>query len=261
MITTTDLYVILKRSKWLGTGIFGVAMLAGTIVAIIMPLRYEAVIGIEKRQAQISLQPVFSEYDVTRFTSENERTIAVLRSRYMLVEWLKAIGLPWKTPRQMERQLKKLDKRFVIRPINFTDLYLMKVQAESPAEAGHRAELIVQLFQKWDETQAQNESEEVIALLKKRLEVVRADLSRKRDLIRESKLSRTINLSGSTSESELETDIRAKQNLYDHIFFTNGFNLIFKFMYIIIRPMIVKMNFTFYLTRVFLWILVWYSIM
>src|ERR1700761_4347391 len=127
MITTKDFFNIIKQSKMFSICVFSIVMIVGTVVSIAKPLYYEAVVGIEKRQAQISLQPVFAEYDVTRFTSENERTIAVLRSRYMLVSWLKAIGLPWKTPRQMERQLKKLDKYFIIRPVNFTDLYLLRV--------------------------------------------------------------------------------------------------------------------------------------
>lgn len=204
------------RRRWLaGVLMFSFSAAGGVPLALFKPLQYEAVIGIEKRPAQISLQPMAAEYDVTRYTSEDERTIAVLKSRYMLLEWLKAIGIPWSTPRELERQLKKLDKRFIVKPVNFTDLYMLRVRAGTPEEAKRRLELIVGLFQRWDAEQAAGESEEVIRLLKKRLEAVKTDLADKRDLVKRLKLARTISLSGSTSESELDTEIKARQNLFD----------------------------------------------
>ena len=205
---------IFRHWRWIGIVLFSASFSIGIVAAMITPLQYEAVVGIERRPAQISLQPMSVEYDVTRYTSEDERTIAVLKSRYMMLEWLKVIGIPYSTPRQLERQLKKLEKHFALRPVNFTDLYMLRVQAISPAEATRRVNLLVDLFENWDAAQVRDDSEEITALLKSRLAAIRYELAQRRTDIKHMKLSQTLNLSGSEAESEADTDIKSKQNLY-----------------------------------------------
>lgn len=216
-MTTTGLLRIAFRWKWPGLTAFGAILIGGLILAATWPLKYDAQITIEREPAKISFRPLDSQFDVTRFTSENQRTIALLRSRYLTQQWLDAIGIRPSSAKATERALKKLSKSLIVKPVNFTDLYLIKVQADTPSEAKRRAELLVSLFEKWDATEVQESAQRLINLLQRRLDTVGEQLAADRMRMKREKLDAMLNLSGSVVQAGIETRLKAKQELYNEL--------------------------------------------
>jgi len=213
----TGLLRIAFRWKKLGLCVFALTATVGLISAFLWPLKYVAQVTIEREPAKISLRPIESEFDVTRFTSEDQRTLTFLKSRYLLQEWLKAIGIQPRNAKARERALKKLKRSLIGKPINFTDLYLISVKAESPSEAVRRLDLLVQLFEDWDTASVKEDAERLTTLLNRRLAAVGSGLEMDRNEIKKSKLSGALNLSGSVIESGIEMRLKARQELYNEL--------------------------------------------
>ncbi len=214
-MSLTGLLRIFFRWKQIGTRVFLGSLLVGMVLAWIIPLRYEARITVERKPAKMTNTVISQEFDVTRLTSENQRILALLKSRFLMLQWLDALGEGVAAPQQLDKKCAQLAHSLTVKPVNFTDLYVLKVEAKTFAEAQRRADALVSVFDRWDSTQVQQESQSLILLLKKRLTTIRTELQQERAQIREQKLSRTLNLSGSVSETTLEADLSAKQRLYD----------------------------------------------
>lgn len=209
----TALFRILFRWKIPALTVLSASLAVGTITALVWPLKYEAQVTIEQKPTKTSPTILPMEFDVTRLTSENQRTIAILKSRYFLEEWMKDIGIESSDTDDREKKLKKLNKSLVVKPVNFTDLYLIKVQAVSTEEAKRRATLLVDRYQEWDAREEQRQNKQVATLVKKRMDVIRYELKAAQKQIRKEKSSRALSLSGSTTEAEIQATIVANEKL------------------------------------------------
>jgi hypothetical protein len=214
-MTLTGLLRIAFRWKRLAAAVFVMSFLIGVGIASFRRLTYEAEVTIRKEPSKISVTPLVPEFDVTRFTSENERTITMLRSRFLMLQWLGALGLPAMNPARIDHEVRRLEKSLIVKPVNFTDLYYIKVQGDTPEMAKQRIEVLTHLFEAWDTLEAEKETHQLTGLLKKRLEGVRNDLEQEREELKQFKSEGILHLSGSLAESEIQTEIGAKHKLFD----------------------------------------------
>jgi len=216
-MTLTGLLRILFRWKKVGLVTFAVIFILGGIVAILIPLKYEAQITIERKPVMISVEPLDREFDLTRLTSETQRNISLLKSRFMMEKWLAGLGISLADEKEKEKELKKLESSLTVKPVNFTDMIVIRVKDNSPLEARKGVISLTELFTDWDKEQARQQAEKIIVLLRTRMEKVKENLVRQRADSHRYKLNQSLRLSGSIAESSVETEISSKEKLYDYL--------------------------------------------
>ncbi len=219
-MTVTGLLRILFRWKRAALWTSGLLALAGLVAAVARPLAYEAQAILERKPAKLS--PLMNskegeEFDVYRLTSESQRSVALLKSRYMLGRWYDAIGLPAHTPLERERGMNRLFDTLTVQPISYTDLFVVKARAFSPEEARRRTALLIDLFSQWDLAQDRQEAQQLVGLLQDRMRQVLAGLAQDRQRLQTQKAGLSLSLMGSASARQLEADISAKNALYDQL--------------------------------------------
>lgn len=206
---------ILVRRKWTGFCALGILLPITLTIALLWPLKYESEIILERKPAKFSPRPLQDEFDISRLTSETQRTVALFKSRFLREHWLESIGIPYKTPQKKENELKRLYRSLTVQPVNYTDLFVIKVKARTPEEASRRTTLLVNLFTEWDADQNRQQAKALIELLQARMQEVKNELAENWNQLKHFKQSQSLSLSGSSREKEIETDIEAKNKLYD----------------------------------------------
>jgi len=208
--------------RWRREGLFALAVIGALslLFAVFKPLQYEAQVILERKPSRFSLQPQVvqsGEFDVGRLTSETQRSLALLKSRFLLERWLDALGLAPVKPTKKEKALERLYRSLTIQPINYTDLFILKIKAVKPEEAQRRAKVLVDLFIDWDAQQNRIQSEELSRLLRARLLEVRTHLTQRWAEARRHKSRQSLSLSGSEIEKGLDAEITAQERLYGQI--------------------------------------------
>jgi uncharacterized protein involved in exopolysaccharide biosynthesis len=206
--------------RWKKAGLLAFFSLLGLGLALAwgMPLLYESEAILERKPIKIT--PVVSkqddeEFDVYRLTSESQRNVALLKSHYIMEQWLDAIGLKPDSPRQKEHDIAKLVHSLTVQPVSYTDLLTVKVRAFSPEEARQRAGLLIDRFTQWDLEQNRQQTLQQTQLLQKRLEDVNHVLSTEWARLKSQKADLSLSLSGSSAAKQLEVALNAEGKLYD----------------------------------------------
>jgi len=193
-------------------------LLPGTlVVAALWPLRYEAQLVVERRVSKVSPEPHMQEFDMTRLTSDTQRNVTLLKSRFMMDRWLTADGQGDLKDMARERALKKLRRALSVQPVNFTDLTVLKVRAASPERAEQLASELGQVYADWDTDQDRLQATEMIRLLDSRITQVKEELIALRQQLKKYKTTGLVSLVGSDAVAGTETELIAKEKLYDSL--------------------------------------------
>lgn len=207
--------------RWYKTGLFVFfsCLICGIYISYKIPLKYETQIVIEKKYPEFSPKTEDRQFDMTRLTSDIQRMITLLKSRFIMEQWMDSLAIKANNGVEKERQLKILMNSLSVRPVNFTDLFIVKVKAESPEKAVKRIKALIKVYTKWDLEQSRKRAQELIVLLDKRMKSVNSELNTLRDDFKQHKKDEVINFSGSVVLEELQTNIRSKEKLYDNIMY------------------------------------------
>jgi len=207
---------------WRQAGLYAfvTCFVLGGAVALVRPLQYESQAILERKPVRLAPQldpKEGEEFDVYRLTSESQRCVALMKSRYMLELWYDALRLPARSPLQKERGMGQLKETLTVQPISYTDLFVVKVRANSPEAAHLRAGKLIEIFSKWDLYQDRHEAEQLVALLRNRLRQLTTELVQNRAKLEKEQGSSSISLVGSASSRQMEADIAARTGLYDRL--------------------------------------------
>ncbi len=212
----TGLLRVLFRWKYLG--LFALALLLALTceAGLVWPLKYESQVMLERKPNQVNMQENRQEsFDLNRLTSESQRSVALLKCRYMMEHWLDALGITSQTPADREKELKRLYRSLTVQPVSYTDLFVVKVRASSPEEATRRAGILVNLYAKWDSDQIRQQTQEFTDLLRQRVNQMNEELSDAWARLKIQKGTQALSLSGTSSSRQLEQDITARGKLFD----------------------------------------------
>lgn len=191
---------------------------AGVFTAYRMPLYYEAEATVENKPLRVSAQRSATDFDMTRLTSDNQRNLAILKNRYLLERWQRAINPnSLADPKMEEKRLKRLGRSLSVKPVNFTDLYVIRVKGSTPEEARNRLEKFIDVYGTWDTGQRRSTEEATAELLRERLLVIRGRLRDAREQAQERKAGRPMRLSATTSDDVMEEIIAADEKLADSL--------------------------------------------
>jgi hypothetical protein len=135
----------------------------------------------------------------------------------MRERWLEAIGITYRNASEREVLLKRLYRSLAVQPINYTDLFVLRVRANIPQEANREATLLANLFIQWDKEQVQRRTERLARILESRLAEIRRSLDQTRRRLRNYDRAASLSLSGSAEEKGLETDAHAGTGLYNEL--------------------------------------------
>jgi|GEM_PF-3336393 len=219
-ITVTGLVRILFRRRRAAVITFLVSLLAGLALAWLKPLSYESQAILERKPAKISpqLSPrEGEEFDVYRLTSESQRSVALLKSRYLLTQWFDALGLPSTSPEDKEHEMNRLRSTLSVQPVSYTDLLTIKVRAPSPEKAQARNQTLIQLFSNWDVDQDRHEAGQLVTLLQQRMQRLSQEINQARNRLQAQKAALSLSLIGSAATRQLDAEISAKVNLQDNL--------------------------------------------
>lgn len=208
---------ILLRWRKYGAAVFMVFSSLGVLCSLKLPPRYEAQAIIEKRAPPVSTKISADEFSMTRFTSETQRSVTLLKSPQMTQAWLSALGMLPSDTAEMEKEVKRFQGSLAVRPVNFTDMFVLKVTATSPDDAKRRLEALMSAYTDWETSDAQRRSEDAISLLRGQIRRLEVDLAGERTSLKGTRQRGPLELSGSVVENDAEMRLRAKENLYEKL--------------------------------------------
>lgn len=208
------LRIVFRRWK-AGAVVLLFSLCGGLFVAQRVPLRYQAETILERQHTTLSASVRDKEYDMTRLTSESEKTVTLLKSRYMLNAWGETLSGAPLTSDQREQRIHTLQKSLSVRPVNFTDLFIVKVKGPSPEQALSRAKALTRVYQAWNLTQAQTQALEDSKLLDRRMTVLQNDLDVARRELQAIKKGRGMDLSGSSEAERVKSILQARERMLE----------------------------------------------
>ncbi len=217
-LSVTGLLRILFRWKNSGLLAFTALFVLTVMAALAQPLVYESQVILERKPAKVTPQLAKDQddqFDVYRLTSESQRSVALLKSRYLMEKWLDTLGIKAKDSPARERELAKLSHSLVVQPVSYTDLFVLKVRAASPAEANRRAGVIATLFADWDMQQNRTDAKGLIEVLNSRVAQVNEELREMSNRLKSQKSTQALSLSGSSAARQLDVNLSAQGKLYE----------------------------------------------
>src|SRR5262249_15601675 len=106
----TAFFRIFFRWRIEGTAAFTFLLPLFLLIAAVLPLQYESQVIVERKPAPFAFHSSNIEFDMTRFTSETQRNVSILRSRYMLNQWAEALYGKEIQGREREKIIARLKK-------------------------------------------------------------------------------------------------------------------------------------------------------
>jgi hypothetical protein len=113
--------------------------------------------------------------------------------------------------------LGRLQDTLAVQPVSYTDLFVVRVRAHSPEEAQRRAGLLTDFYAHWDSSEDRAEAQQLVGLLRSRLQQVTRELGQLRSRLQAQKAGLSLSLGGSASARQLEADIAARVATYDRL--------------------------------------------
>lgn len=199
------------------------AVSAGGAFALLArsPHRYVSEILIEKRAPRLTTSDPANEFDMTRLTSEIQRTVTLLKSSFMMDRWMDALGDQPKDLAEREKTRAALLSSLTVKPVNFTTIFSIRTAGISPEQAKQRVTTLVQVFSTMVVERQQAEASRVIEDLSKRLDRIELSMKKTRTTMKRSDIKNPLDLAGSTAqraeESHLDSDERLRSQLIREI--------------------------------------------
>jgi hypothetical protein len=185
------------------------------------PHRYVSEILIERRAPRLTANDPANEFDMTRLTSEIQRTVTLLKSSFMMDRWMDALGEQPKNLAEREKIRATLLSSLTVKPVNFTTIFSIRTAGISPEQARQRVSTLVQVFSTMVVERQQAEASRVIEGLSKRLDRIEGSMKKTRTTMKRSDIKNPLDLAGSTAqreeESHLDSDERLRSQLVREI--------------------------------------------
>ncbi|MBL8023293.1 MAG: hypothetical protein JNK54_03275 [Elusimicrobia bacterium] len=216
-MTLQGLLRIVFRRWWAGGLVFSGFLVVGLVVSQRIPLSYQAETILERQHTSLSPSITNKEYDMTRLTSESEKTVTLLKSRYFLNAWGDALDGALIDSDARERRMKTLQKSLSVRPVSFTDLFIVKILGPTPDQAQKRAEALTQVYREWNLAQSDAQSRDAAGLLDRRMALLQKKMASARRELQGIKKERGLDLSGSADAERIKSDLHARERMMDSL--------------------------------------------
>ncbi|OGS17564.1 MAG: hypothetical protein A2219_01290 [Elusimicrobia bacterium RIFOXYA2_FULL_50_26] len=218
-LTLDGLLRIMFRWQKIAWIVLILSLTVNMYIALSIPLKYESEVIIQRKQVRFSSSVEDKEFDITRLTSEIQRTVTLLKSRFMIEKWNDALKMTSSDPDINEKNISKLRNSLAVKPVNFTDFFVIKVKTPDPRESERKADVLAKVYISWDLDQSRQQAQQMISLLSNRMKLIRKDLSELRGKQKLYKRGEVLNLSGSVAVEEMQASLQAKEKLYDTLTF------------------------------------------